>query len=144
MTRVMRLLVILLLTLAVPLQGLAGVTMAACGMAHGIQGGAAMSHGPGPAAMDHSAMDHAAMDHAAMGHGHSDAAPHASDQGPMHEAHDCAACAACCSLSAAPVPALLVQGASPAPSVAIPFLEVARASFAPEGLDRPPSPAVLG
>lgn len=126
MCRVLRLFLAVFLAFAVPLQGLAGTTMAACGAAHGNR-----------AAHDghDMAMDHGAMDHGAMGH---DVHP-AADSGPVHETHDCAACAACCSLSAAPAPALLVQGANPAPSIVIPFLEVARASFAPEGLERPPS-----
>ena len=137
MSRVFHSLVALFLALAVPLQGLAGVTMAACGSAPG--------HATQAAVHDHAAMghDHAAMghDHAAMGHAVAPAKHHGAADTPDHR---CTACAACCNLSAAPVPAVAFHGASVAPSLAIPFLETARASVAPDGLERPPSPSNLG
>jgi hypothetical protein len=136
MTRFARLLLAAFLALAVPLQGLAGVTMAAC----------ASAHGPGVSAdgrHDHAAMQqHAAHDHGAgQEHGHGvDAELGASS----HPAHDCAACAACCSLSGGPPNTLANSGASPVPSVVIPFLESRHASVQPAGLERPPSPSLLG
>lgn len=143
MSRVFRILVALCLALAVPLQGLAGVTMAACGTvhAHSAMASAAATHGDSAMAHDHAAMGH---DHAAMGHEGAGAAP-ASHEGEKNAAdHRCTACAACCNLSAAPVPAVAFQGAVPAPNLAIPFLEAARASVAPDGLERPPRPPHLG
>jgi len=136
MHRFARLLMAAFLAFAVPVQGLAGVTMAACGAAHG---GNAVSHH----AMGH---DHAAMahDHAARVHDHADMTGTHAGAGEAHAAHNCAACAACCSLSAAPVPALLATAAGPAPSAAIPFLEGAHDSVAPRGLERPPSTLLVG
>lgn len=138
MARLVRFFVAAFLAVAVPLQGLAGVTMAACGPTHG---GQAMHHaakGDDSVAMNH---DHAAMEH----EGHDAGAGISSGGGEGdHSGHRCTACAACCSLSAAPVPAFVFHGASPAPSVAIPFLEIDRASFQPAALERPPSPSYLG
>lgn len=136
-----RLLLATLLAFAVPLQGLAGVTMAACGPTHDAQA----VHGSGGHAAGANAHDHAAMahDHAAMGH-EPGALPPVTSTGGDHTSHGCTACAACCSLSAAPVPAATFHGASPAPNLAIPFLEVSRASFQPAALERPPSPSYLG
>ena len=117
--------------LAVPLQGLAGVTMAACALAHG--------QGQAMHVMEH---DHAAME-AGMEHGAHHADPSGA-AGEEHKAHNCAACAACGSLSAAPTTALDLATASPVPSVAIPFLEARHASVQPAGLERPPSTILLG
>lgn len=138
MARLVRIFIAVFLTVAVPLQGLAGVTMAACGPTHGGQ----VMHVPAAKGHDHDAMGH---DHASMGHG--DAMAEISAGGGIdgdHAGHRCAACAACCSLSAAPVPAFVFHGASPAPSLAIPFLEIERVSFQPAGIERPPSPSYLG
>jgi hypothetical protein len=128
MHRLLRLFLAAFLALAVPLQGLAGVTMSACAMAHGQE-----------AAMHAVAHDHGAMeaDSGHHGEGHAPA-------GDEHQAHNCAACAACCSLSAAPANALALASAAPAPSVAIPFVEVRHASVQPAGLERPPSTVLLG
>jgi hypothetical protein len=132
MHRFLRLVLAAFLAFAVPLQGLAGVTMAAC----------AGDHHPSAASHagehDHSAMHAAGMaaehDHAGMTHG----------GGESHAAHDCAACAACCSFSGGPPNALDLSGASPVPSVVIPFTESRHASVQPAGLERPPSPSILG
>src|SRR5687767_8559326 len=114
MHRLLRLFLAAFLMLAVPLHGLAGVTMAACALAHGErQAMHVMEH-------DHAAME-AGMDHGAH---HGD---HPGEAGEDHKAHNCAACAACGSLSAAPITALDLASASPVPSVAIPFLEVRHA-----------------
>lgn len=137
MARFYRFLLAAFLAVAVPLQGLAGVTMAACGPLHG--GGAI--HPAETTGHDHAAPGH---DHAAMGHGEAAASIPAGSLDGDHAGHRCTACAACCSLSAAPVPAFEFHGASPAPSLAIPFLEVSRASFQPAALERPPSPSNLG
>src|SRR5689334_1437040 len=132
MPSAMRRFLALFLVLAVPLQGLAGVTMAACASTHGASHQEAQVH-------DHVAMghDHAAMDRSEAG---------ATDPGEAGDpsSHRCAACAACCGLMVVPAPTFVLAGASPAPSLAIPFLEVARVSFQPATLERPPSPSNLG
>lgn len=131
MRRFLRSLAILMLALAVPLQGLAGVTMAACGGAHAhVADHHAGMHGQ--EAAHHAGMHH---DHAA---GHDGAGPEG------HQAHDCAACAACCNLSAAPIPAVAVSGPD-SPSVGpIPFFGSAHASVQARGLERPPSRSIPG
>lgn len=137
MTRLLRLVLAAFLALAVPLQGLAGATMASCSGAHGQ---AALAPG---GAHDHAAMGHEAAGHthhAAMGHAHAGEEP-AADR---HEGHNCAACAACCNLSAAPVPALAVASPDRPSSIAIPFFGTAHASAQARGLERPPSIALLG
>jgi hypothetical protein len=131
MRRFLRSLAILMLALAVPLQGLAGVTMAACGGAHAhVADHHAGMHGQEaahPGGMHHY--------HAA---GHDGAAPEG------HQAHDCAACAACCNLSAAPIPAVAVSGPDSPSAGLIPFFGSAHASVQARGLERPPSPSIPG
>lgn len=139
MSRFLRLFVAAFLALAVPIQGLAGVTMASC------SGG----HAPAMAAMqghDHGAMTHGAhggaAPHAGMAHGHPDAPGAPGEDVP--EGHNCAACAACCNLSAAPVPAVAAASADRPSSLPIPFLETRHASAQARGLERPPSHTALG
>jgi hypothetical protein len=131
MPRLVRMLLAVLLVLAVPLQGLAGVTMAACAEGHGHSGVEAHDH----AAMAHG-HDAAGHDHAAMGHG--------ADPGPVHDGHDCAACAACCSLSAVVMAVLVASAGDPPSSAVIPFFGAAHASVPARGLERPPSASFPG
>jgi len=137
MTRILRLLLCTCLALAVPLQGLAGVTMASCSGTHAAHSGV-------------EGHDHHAL---GQGSGHGDHGPamrHAGhDMGPEFSGgesggHDCAACAACCSLSPVPTPALAAATPERPSSQPIPFFESAHPSAHARGLERPPSTPFLG
>lgn len=135
MLRFLRLLLAALLVLAVPIQGLAGVTMASCS--------GARAHVVGH---DHAMMGHGATADAghaaAMEHGPHGAAPSPAED--SREGHNCAACAACCNLSAAPVPAFAEASGERPPSQPIPFFGTTHPSVQARGLERPPSIAFPG
>ena len=120
-----RLMVVWLLALALPLQGVAATVMKVCAPAH-VQAGV-------PADADR---------HAAQTQGGSAGA---GDVAPCHleaspGAHSCSACAACCAATALPASPIALQGAvphaEPAPSAASSYLS-------PDGpsLERPPNHA---
>ena len=134
MRRFLHLMLAAFLALAVPLQGLAGVTMASCGGAHAAAAGGGHGHDamdPGAGHADHAAMDHAGHD---MSH----------ETGNDATDHNCAACAACCSLTLLPAAAIAATLPDRPSSQPIPFFGSAHASVQARGLERPPSPTFLG
>jgi hypothetical protein len=120
----LRSLMLWLVVLAVPLQGLAAATMLNC----------AAVHGPSSVALDHAG--HGDHDHgsvAVAAHGEA-----AADAGTAHAAdHKCSACAACHASAALPVavPALPAVDTAQAHPVA---RASAAAPFLTGGLERPP------
>lgn len=128
---VVRTVLVWLMALAIPVQGLAAAGMRHCGV------------GPGPVTV---AVSGAAMQTHAYAHSHSHA-----DDGPAHDAHHahhahadapdaghaCSACAACCVSLGLPAPALRLP--APPPEAGISSLPMTRLySFVPSGLERPP------
>ena len=132
MPRLLRLLVAFFLVLAVPLQGLAGVTMASCSGTHAVAGDGAALHGHGAMGHGESHGHYEAMHHAGHDMGH-------ASPGESADGHSCAACAACCSLSVVPAAALATLTAERPSSHPIPFFGSAHASVQARGLERPPS-----
>ena len=141
MFRSLRILVLLLLALALPLQGIAATTMRFCLPVHPAIPAAAVAqhaaHGHGNAAHDgahHHAVADGDQDHA----GH--APPSAVDvsDAPIDTAASgtCSVCAAC-SAAALPQMALPLLADAPEIHLAQPLFE-AHAGLTPGGLERPP------
>ena len=136
-----RLLIVWCIAVALPVQGVAGMTMAHCGPGHERMG----------AAVDATAHRHADPEAGAAHHQHAGKAVAASLAG--HASHDmadapsdpvsdlaqykCSSCASCCAGSALPPAMLRVPNAVAAQAV---FAEkgVTVAAFASDGPDRPP------
>jgi hypothetical protein len=132
----LRLLIVWFVAIALPVQGIAGVTMAHCGQSHERTGlavqashhdtGSAHHHDAGTADHMHQA-DHAA-------------APQASSQPGKSShpgQHKCSSCASCCAGSALPSAIPRLPEPTAAPAV---FVEemVTVDAFASGGPDRPP------
>ena len=116
-SRLKRLLLILVLAFAVPGQGLAAVSAGIC---------MALSHHDAPAALG-------GHDHGQHGGGGADSGTADADQGDAH----CGPCAACC--GTASISSSVVPLGSDAPRAAIEMHPVTQpARFLLDGLDRPP------
>ena len=152
-----RTLLIWLLVLSVPAQGVAAATMLMCAPNHHAGGpGASMVHVQAGGLSSASRLDrshahsndqaqHSTATHAAHDHDHDHAmadAPAAGEasapaQGMHAGQHKCSACASCCSVSAMLSPVLAVPVPDFAPtvfSVVVPNVE----AFSADGPDRPP------
>ena len=137
MNFVVRTLLIWMLALAVPLQGMAAVTMASCETSkHSpVQTHQASSHGDdvrsgaAPASHHH----HGAVTSALTADDHEPMSVEASKTA----SHKCSACAFCCSVGALPNTVLTVPAPEAMPTV---FATLAPAidAFAADGLERPP------
>ena len=130
----LRSLLVWLMALALPLQGIAAAGMQACGPTHG-------HTGPVVASAHESVHGHAAMRSVhgdVHGEAHAPALQHPSADTELPAAgHQCGACAACC--PAVALPAALVLPAVPlSETVVIPAAPARLASFVPPGLERPP------
>lgn len=124
----LKLLVVWFVAIALPLQGVAGVTMAHCGSSHERMGAPA------------DASPHGHADHGAGAAHHHDAADTAqSEPGPWSDLaqHKCSSCAACCAGTALPPAAPGLPQLTAAPVV---FTEdvLTVDAFASGGPDRPP------
>ncbi|MBP7667821.1 MAG: hypothetical protein KA774_13315 [Burkholderiaceae bacterium] len=151
MFRVLRTILVWVMALAMPLQGMAASAMLFCAPGH-----AGVLQGPGPAAAavggshaahaHHHGHDADAMDQAAPTIEVAADAPCAgadgpSDPPPHHGKFSCSACAACCVALA--LPGRLVLPAASGPSQQVPTATAAPvASHQPDGLDRPPRAAL--
>ena len=141
----LRLLIVWCVALALPVQGIAGATMANCGLGHERMGAAsAATAGPGSqghaerdAGTDH--LHHAAAAHSADHASHAMATPAdaPSDHLAQSGEHSCSSCASCCAGAALPSLALRLPDPVCAPTV---FAEtmVSVDAFASDGPDRPP------
>ena len=128
MPKVCRILAIVLLAVALPLQGLAGVVSAQCMVLghHADAGLAGHTHVDGSEAGSH--------DHAGHSHGEEDAAEQSSDgTKPSH----CGPCTACCASASIASAAALVISPSLSPTLYV-FLQLAPPAVEPDGVDRPP------
>lgn len=149
MSRIVRALLVWVMVIAMPVQGMAASMMLFCGPGHesAMQGLAHVA--PAPHA------DHAGAhvhDHAAAAHDHgmweaiTDAPPSPDTASAelvvqQHGKYGCSACAACCIMLALPAGLSL----PPDPGRAHPVLTSPSAplpSHQPDGLDRPPRPAL--
>jgi len=135
----LRLLIVWFITIALPVQGMAGVTMTHCGSSHQRMG-AAMESSPHRHA-DHDAVaahhhDAGATDVATLGH---DTAQTKAQPGKLSvpAQYKCSSCASCCAGSALPSATPRMPEPTAAPAV---FAEEAVAvdAFASDGPDRPP------
>ena len=133
MTRVWRIVLTCLLGIALPVQGFAAYSMAACGPAHH---GAALSqvqeaHHHGASASGHES------DHAQGGGSSADPSQHKHSHEGKAKTDKCSACASCCSATALPsFPVVLTS-----PVLKDRFAPLAPgsvAAFLSEGLERPP------
>lgn len=129
----MRLLFVWLVTVALPLQGVAGVTMAHCGASHERMDAAMPGASQAVAGHDH---------HGVHVHGPDDPSHvHPPAPAPKHDAdlaqYKCSSCASCCAGSALPASGPRLPEERAAPAV---FVEprVTVVAFATDGPDRPP------
>ena len=130
-----RLLLIWLLLLAVPLQGMAAAARLHC--ASGVTRDSAPAGAPVSEAL-HAGLVEGMHDHAVhRGQHPQDAGSDVGADAERGASHRCSACAACCPLLGLPVQTLLLPVSPPGapPAVAV---VVSRESFVPFGLDRPP------
>jgi hypothetical protein len=143
MRLLLRALLVWLMVLAVPVQGLAGTAMQHCAMAP--QPGTHRSTAE-VAPPDHTPAQSAAD--GAHGHDHGQSHGHAADSSAAVDAepvsaaaaqgdHQCSACAACCSALGLPTWAAPLSAPTTASAAAL-LPRVAVDSFVPAGLDRPP------
>lgn len=142
---VVRALLVWVMVIALPVQGVAASAMLFCGPGHGrtVQGPAshhAAGHGHDMAATDHGAHTHSvhAVAHSA-GSEPSVANPSDGADGlfPHHGKFSCSSCAACCSALALPASFSLPETPGPAHPLRT-SLEAPVASHQPDRLDRPP------
>lgn len=156
MQRVVRTVLVWVLAIAMPLQGLAASAMLSCGPSHArmLQGLVSAAPAPGHAAHGgqaaHAGRDAAAAVHGAHAHAHADSADSVAataqadgDAGhhpsPHHGKHSCSACAACCTALALPARFALLEVTRAVHAVRT-ALDAPVVSHQPETLDRPPRP----
>lgn len=137
----LRLLIVWFVAIALPVQGMAGVTMAHCGSSHERMGAAVEAtqhrHADHDAGRTH---HHAGAPAEGMDSADRAAAPHAqvkSDKMSDLGQYKCSSCASCCAGSALPSTMPRIPHAPAAPAV---FAEdmVTVDAFAADGPDRPP------
>ena len=140
MRRTVHLLIILLLTVAVPLRAATAATMVLCGPSHERL---AQNLQPDGHSGAHSHHGHAGVQHA---HSHAHDATADSSEHPVGDAVDtvkhaqfkCAFCGACCAGGFGIPSSSLVVPAIEVVSLAFPPLVFAFAGWHPDGLERPP------
>ena len=144
MSRIQRIIIALVLAFALPLQGVAAATMAACGPSHHRMEGVAQAHSHfdhdgQPEAQtgvhDHSSL-HSQQQSLAGGQAHSD---HHAAHGGLDKVskYKCSACASCCAVAAIPSSLLTLESVS-LPEFFAPLELSGIAAFLTEGLERPP------
>ena len=134
----MHVVIAFILALAIPLQGIAAATMAACGPEHATVPNTSM----GPVGQDTraEASEHHAMHHHvhASSHGGIDANDHARHAGLDKLAKaKCSVCASCCAGSAMPSTFVVFDSVALTESFALP-VPTGTAAFLTAGLERPP------
>lgn len=141
----LRLLIVWFIALALPVQGIAGVTMAHCGQSHERMGAARATtaeplhhqHAAGEAgvAHHHDTAVAAPADRA----GDATASPADAPSDPLTQPgqYKCSSCASCCAGAALPGQTLRLPEPAPAPTVFAEALVTVDA-FASDGPDRPP------
>ena len=141
----LRLLIVWFIAIALPVQGIAGATMAHCGSSHERMGAATQAAQHRHADHDAGAAHHHAADPVDVADQAADPADHASATPAKVQAgklsdrmqHKCSSCASCCAGSALPssTPHLPDTPAEPA---AFAEVMVTVDAFASDGPDRPP------
>ena len=130
-----------LVLLALPLQGLAAATMINCGPNHHRM--LAASVAASTESRDHAMRGHHPHETGAAGDQHANAI--GDDEHGASSVHHldklmkfkCSACAACCMGAALPTAALVIASFPPAMTTAV-FVPAAHVDFVSDGLDRPP------
>ncbi len=137
-----RCLLIWLMALAVPLQGVAAASLQHCLPAHVPEQASGAQHAEGPSHDVHAHAHHPVDHAAASGTASRKADPHKADPhnaaGTL-KAGKCSACAACCVALGLPAQAVQVP-VVPADAFMSRLRVAAHFSFVPAGLDRPPRP----
>jgi len=137
----LRLLIVWFIAIALPVQGMAGVTMAHCGSSHERMGAAVEApqhrHADHEAGAAHHHAADAADDAAQAEHGAAAQAKAQSGKLSDLAQYKCSSCASCCAGSALPSALPCLPEPTAAPAV---FAEelVTVDAFASEGPDRPP------
>ena len=137
----LRLLIVWFVAIALPVQGIAGVTMAHCGQSHERMGAATEATQHRHAAHDAGAADHhdADLSDGAGPADHAAATQPEAQPGTLSDLgqYKCSSCASCCAGSALPSAMPRLPEPTAAPAV---FTEVMVTvdAFASDGPDRPP------
>jgi len=140
MNRVLKTFLLWLVIAALPLQGMAAVVKATCGLKHHSMASMAMGaadhqHPDGSMHHHHDAADSVAL---AVPGDLLDEAGTDSNTNHIHKSSYCSACAACCIGATAPPPSLILAPIfSTAETLVIPPI-VSFTGFIPAGLERPP------
>ena len=151
MSRLVRIVLLLVLAVALPAQGIAAATMAMCGMQSeddlGLSVGSVPHDdaAPTPTQQQGDGLRHAHPDASVSGHSHasehSDAgdanAQSDTDASGQHGLHKCSVCAACCVGVAFPARTFTFEPVALTDSVASPAVRCI-AAVVPKGLERPP------
>lgn len=145
-------LLLCLLALALPLQGMAAAGAHACGPAAHAPSAAATPAGGDAPPQAHDPSHHSAPEHAHAAHASEDTAhvgpPQAEDHPTGHaqpsggEHHKCSACATCCAGAALPTHLNLYTGTA-APAAFVPTQPHAEPGWLPPQPKRPPRPIAL-
>lgn len=135
----LRLLIVWFIAIALPVQGIAGVTMVHCGSSHGRMGAAMEATQHRHAAHDAVAAHHHDADETDLATRGHDTAQAKSQPGKLSDLaqYKCSSCASCCAGSALPSAMPRMPEPTVAPAV---FVEemVTVDAFASDGPDRPP------
>ena len=138
MRRALRIGLTWLLALALPMQGVAAATMAACGSRHGSASAASAAM---PADDAGGIARHAHRHGAAIAQADDVVAPatHDTTRAKAATGHGCSACASCC-LNAIVPTATVSFDTLDLPDHFAPFVRVAAPPYVTDGLERPPRP----
>ena len=138
MHRALHVVIAFILALAIPLQGIAAATMAACGNQHSM--GHATALGQRGSDRTAKASEHRAMHHRVhtSSHGASDTDSHAR-HGSLDKLAKvkCSICASCCACAAMPSTFVVFDSAAPTECFASP-VPTGTPAFLTAGLERPP------
>ena len=135
----LRLCVLCLLALALPMQSIAGVVLAGCGMAHPAQPGTARQADPAPAVASNDAQAHLAKSKAAA-QGSSAADEGVCEDGG-HGRSGCGGCSACCLGAYAPPPLLNTNAVEEAAHGVLHLSATSFSGHIPAPIERPPRSA---
>ncbi|MBP6903531.1 MAG: hypothetical protein KBC73_25825 [Burkholderiaceae bacterium] len=141
MNRAVRVLLVWLVVIAMPVQGLAASMMMLCGPGHPRMLQGLESDAGAVQAGQVSASVHGSMHEPGHQHPCADQPDCGSGASPHHGKHGCSACAACCSMLALPAGWLLPPALAPVQAVQA-LAPPALPSQPPDGLDRPPRSTV--
>lgn len=144
MNRIFKTILLCVLMLSLPVQGIAAATQAACAARHSAKAEMSISghggvHGQPREKMYYHDGDVHSHQAALTDHGSADSMKdHERGSVNLHKVSGCSACASCCFGAAAPPPAVSWMPQLAGSHVAVSLVKLHFAAFIPAGLERPP------